>query len=141
MFLVGIDIGKDNHIASIMSENDKVVFKAFSSPNSSDGGNALFAKFASYSSSTANFEIGMETTGHYRFSVCSFLFEKKSLLYVINPTQADGRQKDTEIRKRKNNIIDFVLFVDLIRYEPFVETKRADEDLFSLHTLTHFHIY
>ncbi len=90
MFFVGIDIGKNNHVASMMDETGKVVFKAFSFPNTSDGGNSLSSKLASYSSATADFEIGMEATGHYWLSVYSFLFEKKFLLHVINPIQTDG---------------------------------------------------
>lgn len=69
MFFVGIDIGKNNHVASMMDESGKVVFKAFSFPNTSDGGHALFSKLTSYSSSTDDFEIGMEATGHYWLSI------------------------------------------------------------------------
>ena len=138
MFFVGIDIGKNNHVASMMDESGKVVFKAFSFPNTSDGGHALFSKLASYSPSPDDFEIGMEATGHYWLSVYSFLFEKKFLLHVINPIQTDGWRRGTEIRKRKNDIIDSVLIADLIRYGQFVETRLADEDLFSLRSLTRF---
>ncbi|WP_304425099.1 IS110 family transposase, partial [uncultured Dubosiella sp.] len=141
MFFVGIDIGKNNHVASMMDESGKVVFKAFSFPNTSDGGHALFSKLTSYSSSTDDFEIGMEATGHYWLSVYSFLFEKEFLLHVINPIQTDGWRRGTEIRKRKNDIIDSVLIADLIRYGQFVETRLADEDLFSLRTLTRFRTY
>ena len=125
----------------MMDESGKVVFKAFSFPNTSDGGHALFSKLASYSSSPDDFEIGMEATGHYWLSVYSFLFEKKSLLHVINPIQTDGWRRGTEIRKRKNDIIDSVLIADLIRYGQFVETRLADEDLFSLRSLTRFRTY
>ena len=141
MFFVGIDIGKNNHVASMMDDSGKVVFKAFSFPNTSDGGHALFSKLTSYSSSTDDFEIGMEATGHYWLSVYSFLFEKEFLLHVINPIQTDGWRRGTEIRKRKNDIIDSVLIADLIRYGQFVETRLADEDLFSLRTLTRFRTY
>ena len=41
----------------------------------------------------------------------------------------------------KNDIIDSVLIADLIRYGQFVETRLADEDLFSLRTLTRFRTY
>ena len=78
----------------------------------------------------------MEATGHYWLSVYSFLFEKSFLLHVINPILTDGWRRGTEIRKRKNDIIDSVLIADLIRYGQFVETRLADEDLFSLRTLT-----
>lgn len=141
MFFVGIDIGKNNHVASMMDETGKVVFKAFSFPNTSDGGNALFSKLTSYSLNSSDFEIGMEATGHYWLSVYSFLFEKGFLLHVINPIQTDGWRRGTEIRKRKNDIIDSLLIADLIRYGQFVETKLVDEDLFSLRTLTRFRTY
>ena len=125
----------------MMDESGKVVFKAFSFPNTSDGGHALFSKLASYSPSPDDFEIGMEATGHYWLSIYSFLFEKKFLLHVINPIQTDGWRRGTEIRKRKNDIIDSVLIADLIRYGQFVETRLADEDLFSLRSLTRFRTY
>ncbi|OJG13842.1 hypothetical protein RU96_GL001728 [Enterococcus canintestini] len=34
----------------------------------------------------------------------------------MNPLQTDGWRKGTEIRKRKNDIIDSVLIADLMRY-------------------------
>ena len=141
MLFVGIDIGKNNHVASMMDEYGKVVFKAFSFSNTTNGGNALFSKLSSYSSNPSDFEIGMEATGHYWLSIYSFLFEKGFLLHVINPIQTDGWRKGTEIRKRKNDIIDSVLIADLIRYGQFVQTRLADEDLFSLRTLTRFRTY
>ncbi len=141
MFFIGIDIGKNNHVASMMDDSGRVIFKAFSFPNTSEGGQALFTKISSYSSDTSCFEIGMEATGHYWLSVYSFLFEKGFLLHVINPIQTDGWRRGTEIRKRKNDIIDSVLIADLICYGQFVETRLADEDLFSLRTLTRFRTY
>ncbi len=141
MFFVGIDIGKNNHVASMMDESGKIIFKAFSFPNTSDGGEALFSKLSSYSSDAACFEIGMEATGHYWLAVYSFLYGKGFIQYVINPIQTDGWRKGTEIRKRKNDIIDSVLIADLIRYGQFVETHLAEEELFSLRNLTRFRSY
>lgn len=141
MFFVGIDIGKNNHVASMMDNNGKVVFKAFAFPNTSDGGDALFSKLSSYSSNVADFKIGMEATGHYWLSVYSFLYDKNFLIHVINPIQTDGWRRGTEIRKRKNDTIDSVLIADLIRYGSFVETRLSDEDIFSLRTLTRFRAY
>ena len=136
MFFVGIDIGKNNHAASMMDESGKVVFKAFSFPNTSDGGEALFSKLSLYSSDTASFEVGMEATGHYWLAVYSFLYEKGFIQHVINPIQTDGWRKCKEIRRRKNDTIDSVIIADLIRYGQFVETHLAGEDLFSLRNLT-----
>ena len=101
MFFVGIDIGKNNHVASMLDDTGKVVFKAFSFPNTSDGGNALFSKLASYSLNPSDFEIGMEATGHYWLSVYSFLFEKISfsmLLIPSRPTDSAGEQKSADAK-------------------------------------------
>ena len=55
--------------------------------------------------------------------------------------QADGWRRGMETRRRKNDSIDSVLIADLIRYGQFVETRLADEALFSLRTLTRFRTY
>ena len=101
MFFVGIDIGKNNHVASMMDDTGKVVFKAFSFPNTSDGANALFSKLASYSLNPSYFEIDLEATGHYWLSVYSFLFEKISfsmLLIPSRPTDSAGEQKSASAK-------------------------------------------
>ncbi len=137
MFYLGIDIGKNTHVASLMDENGKTVFKAFSFPNSTDGGNNLLDKIASVSS----VEIGMEATGHYWLSLYSFLVEHGFVVHVINPIQTDGWRKGTEIRKRKTDIIDSVLIADFIRYGKFLETSLADENMLSLRNLSRFRNY
>lgn len=101
----------------------------------------LFSKLSSYSTNPADFEIGIEATGHYWLFVYSLLFEKGFLLHVINPIQTDGWRRGTEICRRKNDIIVSILIADLIRYGQFIETRLADEDLFSLRTLTRFSSY
>jgi transposase len=124
-----------------MDDSGKIIFKAFSFPNTSEGGNALFSKLSSYSNVSSDFKIGMEATGHYWLSIYSFLCEKEYVIHVINPIQTDGWRHGTEIRKRKNDIIDSVLIADLIRYGTFIETKLSDEDIYSLRTLCRFRGY
>lgn len=41
MFYLGIDIGKNTHVASLMDEKAKIIFKAFSFSNTSDGADTL----------------------------------------------------------------------------------------------------
>lgn len=125
----------------MMDESGKVVFKAFSFPDTSDGGESLFSKLSSYLSDTASFEAGMEATGHYWLAVYSFLYEKGFIQHVINPIQTDGWRKGKETRRRKNDTIDSVIIADLIRYGQFVETHLAGEDLFPLRNLTRFRSY
>lgn len=138
MFYLGIDIGKNTHVASLMDDKAKVIFKAHSFSNSSDGAATLLSKIAPY---VAELEIGMEATGHYWLSLYSFLIENHFVVHVINPIQTDGWRKGTDIRKRKTDIIDSVLIADFIRYGDFLETSLADEDTMSLRNLSRFRNY
>lgn len=141
MYYVGIDIGKNSHVASMMNEQGKTVFKAFSLANSTDGGESLHAKLAQHATDIAEVEIGMEATGHYWLTLYSFLSERGYIIHVVNPIQTDGWRKGVEIRKRKTDIIDSLLIADLIRYGDFLETKLPDESLLSLRTLSRFRSY
>lgn len=140
MYFLGIDIGKRSHVASVMNGEGKVIFKGFSFPNSSEGGEKLFQKVTSIST-VDQFKVGMEATGHYWLSLFSFLDEHNFNTHVINPIQTDGWRKGTEIRKRKNDIIDSVLIADLMRYGTFVETSLSDENIFSLKQLSRYRTY
>lgn len=141
MLYLGIDIAKNNHVASLIDENAKPLFKAFSFSNTLDGANSLLAKLSVYATNPDCVEIGMEATGHYWLSIYSFLIENGYTVHVVNPIQTDGWRKGTEIRKRKTDIIDSVLIADLIRYGDFVETSLSDEDTLSLRNLSRFRSY
>lgn len=141
MFYLGIDIAKNTHGASLIDEKGKNIFKGFSFSNSTDGGKSLLEiikKHVDFSDVT----VGMEATGHYWLSIYSFLYDYNfHSIHVINPIQTDGWRKGTEIRKRKNDIIDSVLIADLIRYGDFVETSLSNEDLFSLRNICRMRNY
>lgn len=141
MFYLGIDIAKNTHVASLIDEKGKNIFKGFSFSNSTDGGKSLLdiiKKHVDFSDVT----VGMEATGHYWLSIYSFLYDYNfHSIHVINPIQTDGWRKGTEIRKRKNDIIDSVLIADLIRYGDFVETSLSNEDLFSLRNICRIRNY
>ena len=141
MMYLGIDIGKNTHVASLIDESAKPLFKAFSFCNTVDGANSLIGKISHHASSVSEVEIGMEATGHYWLSVYSFLVERGYCVYVVNPIQTDGWRKGVEIRNRKNDAIDSVLIADLIRYGDFVETSLADENTMSLRNLSRFRNY
>lgn len=138
MFFLGIDIGKNTHVASLLDEKAKIIFKAYSFANTLDAAEALLVKLEPYKDSL---EIGMEATGHYWLSLYSFLTEHKFIIHVLNPIQTDGWRKGIEIRKRKTAVIDSVLIADLIRYGDFLETSLADEDILSLRNLSRFRVY
>lgn len=138
MFYLGIDIGKNTHVASLLDSKKKVVFKAFSFSNSIDGAESLICKLEPFKN---EIEIGMEATGHYWLSLYSYLSEKNFTVRVINPIQTDGWRQGIEIRKRKTDIIDSLLIADLLRYGDFVETSLSNEDYLSLRNLSRFRSY
>lgn len=138
MLYLGIDIGKYTHVASLMNDKSKIIFKAFSFPNSSKGAESLLKKIKPYIS---NLEVGMEATGHYWLSIYSFLSKQNLVIHVINPIQTDGWRKVIEIRKRKTDTIDSVLIADFIRYGNFLETSLSNENTMSLRNLSRFRNY
>jgi len=138
MFYLGIDIGKNKHVASLLDEKGKTIFKAFSFSNSTEGGISLLEKLSAHSSDV---EIGMEATGHYWLALYSFLVEHGFVIHVINPIQTDGWRNATEIRKHKTDVIDSVLIADFIRYGQFLETSLVNEDVLSLRNLSRFRNY
>lgn len=138
MFYLGIDIGKNTHVASLVDDKKNVIFKAFSFSNSIDGAESLILKLEAFKN---ELEVGMESTGHYWLSLYSYLVEKNFTVRVINPIQTDGWRQGIEIRKRKTDIIDSLLIADLLRYGDFVETSLSNEDYLSLRNLSRFRSY
>jgi transposase len=138
MFYLGIDIGKNKHVASMIDANGKAVFKAFSFDNTTDGGDSLLTKLYEHGARTEDVEIGLEATGHYWLAAYSFLHDSGFKIHVINPIQTDGWRKGIEIRKRKTDAIDSILIAELVRYGDFDESSLPDEDLVSLKQLTRF---
>lgn len=138
MFYLGIDIGKNTHVASLVDDKKNVIFKAFSFSNSINGAESLVLKLEAFKN---ELEVGMEATGHYWLSLYSYLVEKNFTVRVINPIQTDGWRQGVEIRKRKTDIIDSLLIADLLRYGDFVETSLSNEDYLFLRNLSRFRSY
>ena len=141
MFYLGIDIGKNNHVAALLAENGKPVFRAFSFSNTTEGGESLLSKLADYNIPPDDLEIGLEATGHYWLAVYSFLYGRSFKIHVINPIQTDGWRKGVEIRKRKTDVIDSQLIAEFIRHGNFIESRLPDEAVLSLKNLTRFRAY
>jgi len=141
MLYLGIDIGKNTHVGSLVDEKGKNLFRAFSFPNTTAGARSLLEKLSSHASQADEVEIGMEATGHYWLALYSYLVEQGYTVHVVNPIQTDGWRKGIEIRKRKTDTIDSVLIANLIRYGDFLETSLADEDMMSLRNLSRFRNY
>jgi transposase len=141
MNYLGIDIGKNNHVACLLGENGKPIVKSFAFSNTKEGGESLLGMLEKQAIATSSLEVGLEATGHYWLSVYSFLHDQGYLLHVINPIQTDGWRKGMEIRRRKTDMIDAQLIAELVRYGDFIEARLPNEALLSLKQLTRFRSY
>lgn len=141
MFYVGIDIGKNTHVASVIDQEGTPCLHGFSFSNSLKGIQSLLNRLFQLADSPESFRIGLEATGHYWSSVYSYLDDHSFTQYVINPIQTDGWRKGTEIRRRKTDKIDSLLIAELIRHGEFVETLMTEEQLYSLKQYTRYRNY
>ncbi len=82
MFYLGIDIAKNTHVASLIDEKGKTIFKGFSFSNTTEGGKSLLEIIKKHSEFT-DVTVGMEATGHYWLSIYSFLSNNINIFYRI----------------------------------------------------------
>ena len=85
MYIVGIDIGKNHHEASIVSPEGKQIGRSLRFATTHKGADSLMSFiFKNIGNSPCVF--GMEATGHYWYPIYSFLKARGYTIYVINPT-------------------------------------------------------
>ena len=117
MYIVGIDIGKNHHEASIVSPEGKQIGPSLRFATTHKGADSLMSFiFKNIGNSPCVF--GMEATGHYWYPIYSFLKAKGYTIYVINPIQSDSLRK-MYIRQTKNDSIDSFLIAEVIRFGQF----------------------
>ena len=134
MFYLGIDIGKNFHVASLLDERKNVIFQGFEFKNTTDDAKRLLEKLKPY----PELEIGMEATGHYWLALYSFLVKNHFVVHVVNPIQTDSWRNSTRIRPHKTDKIDSLIIADFIRYGDFSETELASEEILELRNLSRF---
>ncbi|WP_281873599.1 IS110 family transposase [Sellimonas catena] len=141
MILVGIDIGKHQHIFSII---DKQTGEILSNPsvfhNNQEGFLSLIGKLSSYDKS--QLLIGMEDTGHYHFALLKYLLDRHYTVALINPTTTDLTRK-LQGGITKNDPLDSLTICDVIgsnqRKKPYRITKVNRFDLYEQKQLTRHH--
>ena len=121
MYIVGIDIGKNHHEASIVSPEGKQIGRSLRFATTHKGADSLMSFiFKNIGNSPCVFD--MEATGHYWYPIYSFLKAKGYTIYVINPIQSDSLRK-MYIRQTKNDSIDSFLIAEVIRFGQFGTTS------------------
>ena len=136
MYIVGIDIGKNHHEASIVSPEGKQIGRSLRFATTHKGADSLMSFiFKNIGNSPCVF--GMEATGHYWYPIYSFLKAKGYTICVINPIQSDSLRK-MYIRQTKNDSIDSFLIAEVIRFGQFWTPSMADENILAMRQLCRY---
>lgn len=136
MYIVGIDIGKNHHEASIVSPEGKQIGRSLRFATTHKGADSLMSFiFKNIGNSPCVF--GMEAPGHYWYPIYSFLKAKGYTICVINPIQSDSLRK-MYIRQTKNDSIDSFLIAEVIRFGQFGTTSMADENILAMRQLCRY---
>lgn len=136
MYIIGIDIEKNHHEASIVSPKGRQIGHSLRFATTHKGADSLISFiFKNIGDSPCVF--GMEATGHYWYPIYSFLKAKGYTIYVINPIQSDSLRK-MYIRQTKNDSIDSFLIAEVIRFGQFGTTSMADENILAMRQLCRY---
>lgn len=136
MYIVGIDIGKNHHEASIVSPEGKQIGRSLRFATTHKGADSLM-RFIFKNIGNSPCVFGMEATSHYWYPIYSFLKAKGYTIYVINPIQSDSLRK-MYIRQTKNDSIDSFLIAEVIRFGQFGTTSMADENILAMRQLCRY---
>lgn len=137
--IVGVDIGKHFHQATVINETGQILGGSIRFPNSVKGADLLLTRVASVNHDNLSLVFGLEATGHYWLALYSFLIEKDYRVYVINPYQSNAWRK-VYLSTTKTDKEDSFLIADILRFGSFSETKLASEQMINLRNLTRFRI-
>lgn len=140
MLIVGIDVGKNNHEATIIDVKGNVIGRSLSFPNSHVGTNRLLQYIATNNPDNKEVIFGLEATGHYWLALYSRLLSEGFVINVINPIQSDTF-RNLYIRQTKNDSRDSFIIAEIIRFGRYSITQLADEDILSLRQLCRYRMY
>lgn len=140
MIIIGIDIGKNKHEATLINEKGNIIGKSIKFENSTAGFNKLISSINNYNISNDKFVFSMEATGHYWLALFSKLVESDYNVQVINPIQTDACRK-FYIRETKNDSKDSFLIAQVTRFNGYSKTTLPDEVMISLKELTRFRTF
>lgn len=137
--IIGIDIGKRYHQATVIDESGKMLGGSIRFPNSITGAELLLKRVAAVNPEGLPLLFGLEATGHYWLSLQAYLTEKEQPIVVLNPYQSDAFRK-VSLSSTKTDKEDAFLIAELLRFGSFPQTKMADADMVALRRLTRFRL-
>lgn len=137
--IVGIDIGKRYHQATVINSTGNMLGGSVRFSNTTAGAELLLKRVLSVNPGSLPLIFGLEATGHYWLPLYAYLTEKGFKIVVLNPYQSDAFRK-VSMSSTKTDKEDALLIAELLRFGSFPETKMADEDMIALRNLTRFRL-
>lgn len=139
MYIVGIDIGKRHHEATIIDSLGHVQGKSLRFANTHTGFNKLL-ELVRKCAGEDEAVFGMEATGHYWLALYTHLRQVGYTVHVINAVQSDAL-RSMYIRQAKNDSRDSFIIAEVIRFGRFCETAVAPPDIHALRELCRHRFY
>ena len=131
MFIVGVDIAKRSHEATVIDDNGSKIKKPFNFKNDSSGFHSLLSVLESISLDPDDFIIGMESTSHYWLALYSGLRKKGYTVHVFNPIQSNAL-REMYIRQVKNDDRDCFVIAEVIRFGRYSEGGMPPSNIYEL---------
>ena len=131
MFIVGVDIAKRSHEATVIDDNGSKIKKPFNFKNDSSGFHSLLSVLESISLDPDDFIIGMESTSHYWLALYSGLRKKGYTVHVFNPIQSNAL-REMYIRQVKNDDRDCFVIAEVIRFGRYSEVGMPPSNIYEI---------
>lgn len=137
MYYLGIDIGKDKHVAAMIGLEGNICLKAFSFNADISGYQKLLSNIANITADKSDIQVALEATGHYWLNLYEKLTQDGFRVVVLNPLQVRGF-RNQGIRGSKTDTIDAVLIARVLRFGETIETKFSEDAIMALRQLTRY---
>src|SRR5579859_1164114 len=136
MNYVGIDIGKRDHVACILSDTNTFT-RHLKFDNLFTGYQKLVAYLETNQVKKTESILGLEATGHYWLTLFQKLKADGWKVFVLNPLQVQSFRNE-KIRGSKTDDLDCELIAKVMRFGVGHESALPSEELFQLKQLSRF---
>ena len=131
MYIVGVDVAKRSHEATVIDSSGNTIRKAFNFKNDARGFQKLLSVLEAVSTNPADFIVGMESTSHYWLALYSNLQRRGYTVHVFNPIQSNAL-REMFIRQVKNDERDCFVIAEVIRFGRYTEGGMPPSDIYEL---------
>lgn len=131
MYIVGVDIAKRSHEATVIDSSGNTIRKAFNFRNDADGFRKLLSILEAVSTDPSDFIVGMESTSHYWLALFSNLQRRGYTVHVFNPIQSNAL-REMFIRQVKSDERDCFVIAEVIRFGRYSQGGMPPSDIYEL---------